>query len=118
MNVKGLVKKAIADGQAFQKKHGVSPNIIVRRNHDHLSTLFSDREASVTNWPMCLTCKTIVEAYGIENENNLTFEVWAQCHGQKTSLTVTKKIRGPQTDTWRREVMKYLTFFPKRESDK
>jgi hypothetical protein len=118
MNTKAIVKKAIADGQAFQQKYGRSPSIIVRRHHDHLSAVFGNREANASNWPMCLTCNHIVEGYGIENENATHFEVMAECHGEKTSLRVDKRSRGPATEDWKAEVLKYLTFFPKRESDK
>lgn len=112
-DVQGLVRRAIEDGKAYQQRLGVAPNIIVKRHHDHLTTLFSGQEASYSGWPMCLRCKHIVEGYGVGDQNSKEVEVYAECHGQK----VGHWIRKPYPDVmeiepgWLNEVTRLLTFF-------
>lgn len=108
-----LVRRAIADGQAYQRRVGVAPNIIVKRHHDHLSTLFSGQEASYSGWPMCLRCKHIVEGYGIGDDRAREVEIYAECHGERQGHWVRK----PYGDvmeiepTWLNEVVRMMTFF-------
>lgn len=120
LNEKALVKRAISDGQAFQKKYGVGPSIVVKRHHDHLSTLFSPREAQSSNWPMCLKCKNIVEGYGIAHDGDKEVEIYGECHGEKSGYTIRKPYKDVMQaePAWLSEVCKFLTFFAPKESDK
>lgn len=108
-----LVKKAIADGNAFQRKHGRAPGIIIKRHHDHLSTLFSPTEMTATRWPLCLKCRKIVQAYGIAHEHDRAIEIYAECHGEKAGATVQKPYKDVNEvePNWLNEVCSMLTFF-------
>ena len=112
---KSLVKAAIAKGDAFQRKYGRSPGIIVRRHHDHLQSFFSEKESHSTNWPMCLRCNTIVVEYGIAHQNDKEVVILAKCHGKEQTLVIRKPYRDVmrQEPKWISEVCCLLTFFSK-----
>lgn len=113
VDVQSLVRRAILDGQRYQQRVGVAPNIIVKRHHDHLATLFSGQESSYSGWPMCLKCKHIVEGYGIGDERGTEVEVYAECHGEKQGHWVRKPYPDVLTTepSWLNEVARMMTFF-------
>ena len=109
---------AMAKGAAWQAERGIGPNIRVVRHHDHVSALFSSKEASFTRWPICLKCsghgpQKIVEGYGLGEETGEYVEIEASCHGE----TQAHRIRKPYPDVlrvepyWLGEVAQLLTFF-------
>lgn len=110
---KELVRRAIEDGKRYQARVGVAPNIIVKRHHDHLATMFSGQEASYSGWPMCLRCRRIVEGYGVGDDRGHEVEVYAECHGERKGHWVRK----PYPDVlevepqWLNEVARMMTFF-------
>ncbi len=106
------VKRVLAQSEGFQRQHGVAPNIIVKRHHDHLSHLLAPT-VRMTHWPTCLRCGDIVEGYKIGHDSSTEVEIVAECHGQKDSRVIKKHFRDvlESEETWLQEVCRMLTFF-------
>jgi hypothetical protein len=41
----------------------------------------ADRDIGAASWPKCARCRRAVDAYGIQNENSTSIEIWAECRG-------------------------------------
>lgn len=120
MSDQAAVRRAIAQGAAFQRQYGRAPGIIIRRHHDHVNAMYSPKEMSHSGWPICLRCRRIVEGYGVAHDGDTSVEVEAECHGEKTSYTVRKPYRDvlKAEPNWLTEVISMLTFFAAKESEK
>lgn len=113
LDVQSVVKKAIADGLAFQRRYGRSPAIVVKKHHDHVNALLNGPETTGTNWPHCLRCGTIVHGFRLAHDGDTHVTMVLECHGEETSLEVRKPYKDVNEvePDWLREVVSMMAVF-------
>jgi len=65
--------------------------------------------SGIINWPTCIKCQKVVDAYGKDDETPKYIDVWARHHGQRDGVRI---LKGPYYGKHSfGEVMRLAQFF-------
>ena len=108
MSDDATVRAVLANSFDYRKHPPRTHGIIVRRTQSPFAHILSP-EAQWSGWPLCLRCRKLVDGYGIANETRSYVDVYAECHGHKQEIRLTRPV--DEQPEWLTEVLRTLTFF-------